>query len=480
MKSGYGLLLLLIAPLVDGNAQGLPAASFAEADAALEAATAADARVLAPRAFERGAVAYTDAKTALERGRGSDRAARLLMEASAFFNEATATAARASEVLAPTVEARADAMTASAATFAAEQWADAEETFEAAARRLESGNAETALEQAAEAEALYRDAELTSIKAQILSQTAALLAEAQQSRIAQFVPRSYARAAELLAEAERALDADRYATERPRELARQANYEARHALYLGSRIAGVDAEQTTVEDLILEYEAALGRVAASAEIPVELDNGPDTIAGSLVGDIEGARERERILVAESEENRRQIFGLEEEIRELDERLGGVSQERTELIQQLEADAATRGQFARVEGMFERGEALVYREGDDIILRLVGLSFEVSEAEIGETYRPLIEKVRNAANVFPRSLILIEGHTDSLGSDDANLALSRSRAQAVGQYLTNELGVESYRVRAMGYGETRPIANNENEQGRARNRRIDVRIEPPSN
>ena len=111
------------------------------------------------------------------------------------------------------------------------------------------------------------------------------------------------------------------------------------------------------------------------------------------------------------------------------------------------------------------------------MRLVGLGFESGESTIDERYRPLLEKVRDAADVFPRSLIVIEGHTDSLGSDTANLALSRSRAEAVGAFLTAELGVAGFRTRAMGFGETRPIANNETAQGRARNRRIDVRIEP---
>ena len=58
-----------------------------------------------------------------------------------------------------------------------------------------------------------------------------------------------------------------------------------------------------------------------------------------------------------------------------------------------------------------------------------------------------------------------------------MALSRTRAEAVGQYLTNQFGIPAFRISAVGYGETRPIANNETQQGRARNRRIDIRIEP---
>jgi outer membrane protein OmpA-like peptidoglycan-associated protein len=183
------------------------------------------------------------------------------------------------------------------------------------------------------------------------------------------------------------------------------------------------------------------------------------------------------LLTDSEENRLLILGLEEEIRELDERLGGVSQERVALVQRLEAEAAIRGQFSRIESLFDRDEAVVYREGNVLILRLVGLTFASGSSVVDPTYRPVLQKAKDAVDVFPRSRIVIEGHTDSYGSDEANLALSRARAESVGAYLTAEFGVVAYRISATGYGETRPIANNETPQGRARNRRIDLRIEP---
>ena len=80
-------------------------------------------------------------------------------------------------------------------------------------------------------------------------------------------------------------------------------------------------------------------------------------------------------------------------------------------------------------------------------------------------------------MFPRSQIVIEGHTDSYGSDENNMTLSRERADSVRAYLASEFGIPAFRMGTAGYGETQPIANNETPQGRERNRRIDVRIEP---
>ena len=128
-------------------------------------------------------------------------------------------------------------------------------------------------------------------------------------------------------------------------------------------------------------------------------------------------------------------------------------------------------------MFARDDARVSRERNNIIIRLVGLTFESGQATVGSQYRSLLAKVRAAVAVFPRSQVTVEGHTDAYGSDGANLVLSRTRAEAVGQYLNTELNIASYRISAVGYGETRPIANNETPQGRTRNRRIDIVIEP---
>ena len=113
----------------------------------------------------------------------------------------------------------------------------------------------------------------------------------------------------------------------------------------------------------------------------------------------------------------------------------------------------------------------------MIIRLVGLTFQSGQDVVRPAYRQLLDKVRQAIDVFPRSQVTVEGHTDAYGGDENNLALSRRRADAVSAYLTNELNVPAFRLSSVGYGETQPIANNDTEQGRERNRRIDIIIEP---
>jgi OOP family OmpA-OmpF porin len=455
----------------------LRASLFAEADRALEQARAANSELLAPATFARGLEAYLGAESDLERGRNIERIRSALAAAARAFTDAADAAEIADVTLAAVIKTRADAANANAATFATELWAEASESFDSAARRLETGDIRGARSRADEAETLYRDAELTAIKAQYLSQTRALLAEAEQARVPRLAPRTFEKARSLLAEAERELNENRYDTDLPRSLAQQANYEARHAIYLAGLIDRLRGEDQSLEDLILSYEQPLADISAAADKVAQLDKGIEPVVTELVAYIEGLREQAAQAERDLTDTRARVGDLEEEIRDLDERLGGVSQERVALVQRLEAEARIREQFAAIENMFARDEARVSREGNRMVIRLVGLTFQSGQDVVRPAYRALLEKLKQAADVFPRSQITIEGHTDSYGGDENNLALSRRRAEAVSAFLTNELGVPAFRISSVGYGETQPIANNDTEQGRERNRRIDVIIEP---
>ena len=470
-------LILGLALFQGAMAQGLRDTLFAEVDGLLEDARNANAALLAPRFFADGLEAYADAESDLQRGRNLDRIRNRLAIAVDAFLKASEASEIATITLAAVIKTRDDALRAQADSFAADLWADAEDRFGSATRRLESGNIRGARSRADEAEAQYREAELIAIKAQYLSQTRALLAQAQRARVPRYAPITFDRATALLAQAEQELNNNRYDTDLPRSLARQANYEARHAIFLSERVRLLRADDWTEEQIILAYEEPITQIAAAADRVAQLDAGTGPVTEELVAYIEDLRLRDHQQTIDLDESRLRNAGLEDEIRDLDERLGGVSQERVALVKRLAAEARIREQFTQIETLFARDEARVSRERNNIIIRLVGLTFESGRATVGGQYRSLLTKVRAAVAVFPRSQVIVEGHTDAYGSDGANLLLSRSRAEAVSQYLNTELNIASYRISAVGYGETRPIANNETPQGRARNRRIDIVVEP---
>jgi outer membrane protein OmpA-like peptidoglycan-associated protein len=148
-----------------------------------------------------------------------------------------------------------------------------------------------------------------------------------------------------------------------------------------------------------------------------------------------------------------------------------------LAQQIANQAKTRELFANVEQSFSREEAKVLREGNDIILRLVGLNFPSGKATIEQQSFGLLTKVRDAINSFPEATVSVLGFTDSYGGDALNLQLSKERAEAVKQYLLANTNLNASQIEVVGYGESKPIAPNETAAGRAANRRVEVVIHP---
>lgn len=110
-----------------------------------------------------------------------------------------------------------------------------------------------------------------------------------------------------------------------------------------------------------------------------------------------------------------------------------------------------------------------------IVRLGELTFDTNRAVIKPSSYPELNRLLQAMKEQPSLVIEIQGHTDNVGAAASNLKLSRQRAQAVKTFLVAR-GIRSERIRTIGYGETRPlVSNDDEEEGRALNRRVDVKI-----
>lgn len=120
---------------------------------------------------------------------------------------------------------------------------------------------------------------------------------------------------------------------------------------------------------------------------------------------------------------------------------------------------------------------VVRQGDDLILSMPsGITFATDSSTIEPQFRPTLDKVADVLDRYNQTYVDVYGHTDSTGSDAYNQSLSERRADAVAEYLSMQ-GVESARLEAVGYGETQPVADNATVEGRAQNRRVEIKIVP---
>jgi outer membrane protein OmpA-like peptidoglycan-associated protein len=120
-------------------------------------------------------------------------------------------------------------------------------------------------------------------------------------------------------------------------------------------------------------------------------------------------------------------------------------------------------------------ARVERVGEGIMITFdSGILFDFDKSNLKADARANLDKLAVILNKYSDTDILIDGHTDSKGSDEYNLTLSQSRAQSVASYLAG-LQVASMRMAINGYGESRPVADNATDEGRALNRRVEVGI-----
>lgn len=104
----------------------------------------------------------------------------------------------------------------------------------------------------------------------------------------------------------------------------------------------------------------------------------------------------------------------------------------------------------------------------------GVYFDTGQYSINAKSQATLQKLAGVLKEFSDSNILVEGHTDNVGSESSNMTLSKNRAEAVTKYLKNQ-GVSSGRFTTKWYGESQPKYTNETAEGRAKNRRVEVAI-----
>ena len=120
---------------------------------------------------------------------------------------------------------------------------------------------------------------------------------------------------------------------------------------------------------------------------------------------------------------------------------------------------------------------VTRVGDHIVLNMPSnITFDTDQYAVKPEFYPTLNSVAIVLRKFDRTLIDVDGHTDSTGSLQHNQDLSQRRAESVAGFLGGQ-GIDQRRISAMGFGPSQPVATNATEAGRAQNRRVEIQIAP---
>ena len=135
------------------------------------------------------------------------------------------------------------------------------------------------------------------------------------------------------------------------------------------------------------------------------------------------------------------------------------------------------QEAKLRQQLQNTGVSVTRAGDNIILNMPGnVTFATDSSNISADFYPVLDSVALVINEYKKTYVDITGHTDSTGSEDYNMQLSRARADSVARYLESRK-VLPQRINTAGMGESHPIASNDTAQGRALNRRVEILLTP---
>ena len=461
---------------------------FDDVNKVMLSATTAQADVLSPKTYYQGMEAYKEAMDDYREDGELSEIKKNINIAHTRFSESIENSKVSAVMFSGALSARNDAINAEAAQFSKRMWMEAEEEMKQAAGELEKGDADDAKKKATTASGLYRKAELESIKANYLTRAKELLEKADDEKAYKAAPKTFNEAKLLINNAEKALAENRYDTDEARHLAKEAEYKASLAMHIAKQKNALDDLDYETEDYLLMMYKPISAIGENMGVDMRFDHGVDAPVAQIIAGINKNEARivnlEGDLYEYTAKNKTLSEMLSEQRKILETMEGQQSQDARDAMkrqQDLQAriDRAEDidAKFDQIQRIFNQDEAQVFRQKDDVIIRLIGVSFDVGKAQIKQEDYAVLAKLEKAVGIFKDATITIEGHTDSQGSDDANLNLSLERADAVLSYMKANINIDSDRFSTKGFGESKPLANNETVSGRTQNRRIDIVIKP---
>ncbi len=387
----------------------------------LNDAKANQVNVLAPKSFNEAKDSLKDAKKELDNNADAKNIAKPVESGRASLAVARSVADQNRSAVPDIVKARQDAMNADAPHFATDSWAKAEDDFKDGMKRLERDPSNTlSNNDRKEIQDRYAKSQVEALKWQHLALLKEKVKDLDNEGAGKIVPNAMQDTKNKIAAADSTIDADR---NNP-DLIERSSFEA---------------------------QASYERTRALFERAKTVQNGsPEEVANAM---------------------------LKKDIREdsLSHQLNQNTRSLAEAENSQQAMGAHRAFMTSVRQKFPSDSADVYQQGDNVLIRLKGLQFKTGQNDIPAQSASLLETVKETLKETPNSEVVIQGHTDTVGSASRNKELSQDRADAIKEFLAADPEISEDRIITKGYGYEQPISTNKTAEGRAQNRRVDILI-----
>lgn len=404
--------------------------------------------VLAPESFKQAEESLKDAQKKRDKNKKGEKILKDVGYGRAYLNRAQTAAAHSQNQLADVMKARDQAIAGGAQNHHSEL-TKLDKRLKKYTIRIEQRK-QIDRSDLTELQADYLDLELKAIKNVKLSEAKNTLENAEKNGAKQIVPKAYQESKEKLQVAEKAIETDRH----DQGTVDQAS------------LAAVESARRT---MALLNTAKENKKRSPEQIAKEIETRNSQIGQA--GAMTAAAQAEAAARAAELSNKDQQFNNEKA--QLGAQLSAAEQEKEALEKREQFNRV----FEEARAEFGKEEADVYRQGDNMIIRLKSIKFSPGRSELPSAALPVLNKVKNVIGQLKTEDIIVEGHTDSTGSAVANKKLSSERASAVADYFIAENSLAADKVESVGFGYEKPIATNKNKEGRAKNRRVDIVIKP---
>ncbi|MCU7815326.1 MAG: OmpA family protein [Candidatus Thiodiazotropha sp. (ex Rostrolucina anterorostrata)] len=405
---------------------------------------------LAPLGFASAHSKLAEAIT-LAQTRSNKQVSIKVTEGKQVLDKAESDATLSKQLMREVLEARQLAIAAGADAMFRDRFALLDSKLRKASKRIEKNDIESAKKWRPEMLSGYSKIELEALKQDATENARHDIAQATEREADDFAPKTLKLAHEELALSVAVLETNRTQRTKAKNHALRASRLARRSVEITEMVKNFERRDYSMEDIILWYQKQISLINEPTGEELPFDRSNHEVVTLLRDKLVNIADMQQAELANRIDLQSRLDAVERENREAQDR------------------------FDKIQDLFLADEANVYRQGHNVLLELRAFNFASGGSEIQSENFTLLDKIVTAVKSFPDPNVVVSGHTDSVGGAEVNQLLSQRRAETVASFLEKVGGVEKTRLTAIGYGESRPVANNETEQGRKSNRRIEVLI-----
>jgi len=462
-KKAILIRVMLILPLLVAGSVNAYAITIEEAEAKLAEAEQLRAREFSPEHYTQAKEALENAKAYMSSGNADD-ARREIDNCADHITIAIANTEKVNSHFSGLVESRDRMQMADPANLRDDLVERAEKDFNRVIEDVEDNDIRKAEKDAKLARDTLHAAQVVAAREEFSRPIAKGIAAARKVNARDYAPKAFNEANAAQSEVEALIKNDPDAQVKMHAISKKGQYQAERSMKiaeLGSRMSKNPGE---IEKWVDAEEARLNLIGK--RLGVDLSSAKDSEEQALL--LQQA-------IADMEKNyQQQLAEADAKLAKYEGDLAGMAEMRRKLQLTREAKA----KIERLTKLFNPKDVEILLTPDaDVILRMKALNFRSGSAVIPMNSYEMLDNASQAMLMFSDRAVRVEGHTDSVGANAYNQKLSERRADAVKTYLSEKLQ-GTHAIEGVGFGEEKPIANNETAQGREKNRRIDIVLLAP--